>query len=286
VNALSTSDLLYGVAAPAAIAALVAWLIGLCRESGQRHAGAAALAAGTLGGYFLLSLGPLEPESHWHWLPYVLVSAAAVGPVARGSGVHCVERIPLLALVSAAAMAVLVPTWEGLDPPRWSQVALWGSLAAVSAFLLDAAAARIAGAAVPLALAAASLCGAVVLALSGNLRFAQILGAATGACAGIALVAALRRGANLTTGIALPWTLLTAGAMLVGRVNSFSDVPLASYLLIPVAPTALLLRAVGPMSRWKGLRSWALLAIPLAICGMAVALALIADAGSGEAGDW
>lgn len=288
MNPLSVQDVLRGAVAPTIVAAALAWLMGrgVASGLGLRYAGAAALAIGTLTGYALLSLGPLQPEAHWHWLPLVLMAGAFLGPLARATGISTLERYSLFAIVSFAAMFVLTPQWEGLQPPRSTHVLLWGALAAVAACSLDAAATRRPGPLLPALLTCTLCAGGVVLALSGNLRFAQILGAAAGSCFGVALVTARPSCATLAAGLALPWTLLAAGTMLSGHLHSFSEVPLASYLLTPAAPACAAIAGGVPLTRGRRISPWGQFAVGLVLCGAAAALAIIADAGGGGGGDW
>src|SRR5690606_22524823 len=115
-----------------------------------------------------------------------------------------------------------------------------------------------------------------ILAAAGSLRFAQIAGCGAAALAGMALVAYFNRAKRTADGIALPFAVFAAGMMLIGRVNSFSDVPLISYLLPPVAPLALWLTMAVPTARTAATRRWLLLSIPIVLCLLAVGLAAAA----------
>ena len=124
------------------------------------------------------------------------------------------------------------------------------------------------------------LFGAALLATSGSLRFAQVLGAGAGALCGMAAAAWLGARARplALAGISLSFTVLLAGMMLVGRVNSFSSVPLASYVLIPVAPLFLWISFAGPLSHLQGMkRATVQFALALTPCAAALVLAALAE---------
>jgi hypothetical protein len=80
-------------------------------------------------------------------------------------------------------------------------------------------------------------------------------------------------------GIALPYAVLIGGAMLIGRVNSFSDVPWASYLMIPLAAATLWLSLVGPLAKTNGMRHRLVQTLPVLVSAVAVILALVAEMG-------
>jgi hypothetical protein len=122
---------------------------------------------------------------------------------------------------------------------------------------------------------------AVVLALSGSLRFAQIALAMAAALFGIVIVAAVRRDESQLTGIALLFSVASVGCLLIGRVNSFSNVPLASYLMIPAAPLFAWCGCIAPLARYSGVkRMLAIVTVPLAILAAAVLIAAVTELGA------
>jgi hypothetical protein len=276
----SAAEILLGFVLPAVFAA--GMFLALARTSPEgvlgRFGPALAFAGGFLLGYFLLRLGPVAPESHWHWLPYGVLLALIVGPVSRAAGVTWVERVLLYALVAAVAGWWLVPTWEDLEPSRTSQLLFWAALVVLSASLLEPLAGRFSGSLLGLVLFFTMVCASGVLALGGSLRFAQIAGAGAGSLAGLAIVARWGREVDSLQGVAMGFVILIWGSLLVGRVNSFSSVPLASYVLLPLAPLSLWLFARGPLSRLEGAkRTLIAISLPLAIAGCAVILAAVAE---------
>lgn len=275
----TATDILLGFGVPVLVAAVLAWLIVRLAPAdvGGRYAAPVALAAGTAAGFWLLKLGPAAPESHWHWLPWCVLAGAATGPVGRASGATLLDRLLLFGLVATISMWWLVPDWEELDPAREMQLAAGAGVVTLSALALDALTARLTGPLLPLTLVINLGCGAAVLALSGSLRFAQIVGAGVGALCGLSLFALFDRSRLALLGGALPYAVLAGGAMLVGRVNSYSEVPLASYLLIPLAPAAAWVCVAEPPAGPSRLRRWLGLMVIVALSALAAALAYQAE---------
>ncbi len=247
----SLSDLLYGGVVPVLVAGVSCWLVqrSLPRDLGERYAATVAILAGFLTGYALLALAPWTPTAHWHWLPYALLGASVAGPIACAGSVRWFERIFLNIAVATVAGWLLVPTWEDLAPSRPVHVIAVVVCMTALAALLEPLARRMPGPLLPVILWLTMTAAAVVLALSGSLRFAQIGVAAAAACFGIMLVACSRRDTNSIAGIGLPFAVIIVGLLLIGRVNSFSNVPMAAYLLVPAAPLLLWARVVGPFAK-------------------------------------
>jgi hypothetical protein len=123
----------------------------------------------------------------------------------------------------------------------------------------------------------------VVLGLAGSLRFAQMAGCGAAALGGMAAASWIVRAARpLVSGVALPAALLVTGAMLIGRTNSFSDVPLVSYLLIPLATAALWLAATPSAVAARGWRRGARLVVPVVVATAGAILALAMEGAGGE----
>lgn len=280
---VSITDLLYGILAPAALAGALFVLLGrgLPSDIAKRFAATAGLAAGFCLGYGLLELGPWIPETHWHWLPAAVVATLAAGPVARAGGVSWLERSLLYVLLAAVTGWFLIPTWNDLEPSRTTLLAGWCGYVVLVSLLLEALCSRATGGGLPLVLILTLLAAAVVLALSGSLRFAQIAGAGMGAMLGIGVTLVWSGTKDGLRGGMLAFTVFAAGALLIGRLNSFSDVPWASYLLVPVAPLALWLSVTGPLGKVTGWKRW-LLQIGLAMLPLAAAVLLAAVAELGD----
>jgi hypothetical protein len=280
---LSLREMIYGGAAPATVAVVLFW-------AGSRYArrdvvrtftAPLALAAGFLAGYALLALGPLVPRTHWHYLPHVVLAAAVIAP-AIGRPRSVAVRMILMAVATVVATWLLVPT-SGNLPARALLTAEWAAIAVLSSAVLDFALRRINAAVALLLLSAVLTCGAVVLGLAGSLRFAQMAGCGAAALGGMAAASWIVRAARpLVSGVALPAALLVTGAMLIGRTNSFSDVPLVSYLLIPLATAALWLAATPSAVAARGWRRGARLVVPVVVATAGAILALAMEGAGGE----
>ena len=272
-------DIIFGGVMPGMVAATVMLVVRrISRSDTDRHAASLATVSGFLVGYGLLSLAPWKPAAHWHWLPYALLVAAAVGPITCIERISRLERLVLYSLVALVAGCALVPSWEDLVPSRTVHLAVFTIYVVVSAFLLRPLLAKHTGPVLPVVLWATMTATAIVLALSGSLRFAQIALAMAGALFGIVVVASVWRDDCYVNGVALMFSIATVGSLLIGRVNSFSEVPLASYLIIPVAPLSAWCGSMRPFSRLNGLKqTLARVALPLALLAIAVAMAGISE---------
>jgi hypothetical protein len=120
-----------------------------------------------------------------------------------------------------------------------------------------------------------ALAAAVVLILSGSMKFGQLALALAGAAAGCAIV--VRGSTQQSSSVApLPFATLLVGLLATGYLYSYSDVPAASYLLVAVAPLATCVASFAPGSRFnRRRRQLAELIAVAAILGLAVGLALI-----------
>ena len=98
----------------------------------------------------------------------------------------------------------------------------------------------------------------------------------TATLTGLSLIATLRRldVAALFAGPAVFFPALLLG----GAVNTFSEVPAASFILVALAPCLLWSLSLPPMRRWSG-RNLAAVAIVLVLipCVVAVVLAMRAE---------
>ncbi|MCO8122010.1 hypothetical protein NHH03_09700 [Stieleria sp. TO1_6] len=281
----SIQDILYGGLVPAVVAAavvLVAFWV-LPHSLARRYSAAAALALGLFAGYELLDLGPWLAETHWHWLPYAVLAAAVAGPVACAEGVWLFERPLLYLVVAIGAGWFLVPDWEDLQPSRTSYWIGLSIYLVVLTGLMEPLAVRFKGPLLPAVMWLTMTAAAVVLALSGSMRFAQIGIAAAFALFAIAVVGGWLADRFVVTGGVFAFAMAAVGLLMIGRVNSFSDVPMVSYAIVPAAPLALWLTVAGPLSRLTGAKALAVrIALPLLVLVIAVAIAVVAESGSSD----
>lgn len=117
---------------------------------------------------------------------------------------------------------------------------------------------------------------ATVLIYAASARFFDMTVLMTATLAGLGFVTALRK-IDTAALFAGPAIFLPA-LMLAGAENTFSEVPVASFILVAVAPYALWLLRLPPLLGWsKRARTIAVIVAVLAPCAIAVALALRAE---------
>jgi hypothetical protein len=267
-----------GVLAPAAIALALVWLLGrswLARAA-DRGVLALAVAVAVLAGCALLpGVTQLNPNRHYHWLPYIGLLAAVVGSLPPRSGGLDAARWLLLAVAALVAAWRLVPAWDDLWPPRVMSIVMLAGYFLLLTALLDTLPDRLCGVALPgiLTLVAAALM-AVLIAAAVSARFAQLGGVLMGAFAGCwigGLVAKPSAGTNLPSadkGLFPLLAMLVGGLAYVGCIDKKPEN--FAMLLLPAAPLALWACAAGPLSRLKDRRvaigaQLAVVAVPLLI---------------------
>jgi len=280
----SIIDITYGGAIPA-IVAIVVWFVIrrlLPGQFGENYPASISVLVGFLTGYGLLSLAPWTPTAHWHWLPYTMLGAAVIGPLCSFRGLHKILSLLLALLITVLAGWLLVPTWDDLVPSRITYIIIFVAYVAVLASLLEPLSKRVSGRLFGVVLWGTMTGAAIVLAASGSLRFSQIALAGAGALFGCVVVAFLNKDSNPLQGVALLFSTLVVGSLMIGRVNSFSEVSLVSYMLVPLAPLFLWFSILGPLSRLTGNKRIIVhLGMPFVVVAGSVLLAVIADLSGG-----
>ena len=233
---LSLTDLGLGILLPAVISAVIVLLAGrLVRAERTRVFPATAFALATAAGLAALDLVPWQPESHWHWMPWLLMASAIPSCLPDKRGWLRLQWIGWLALIGAASV-LLVPDWKDLIASQNVLRASLCCLAIVNAVTFAACVRNAAPTWVLRHLVIGTLLMSVLLLLSGSLLFSQIGLAGFGASCG--LLFAEWRGAKMSVmTLAVPVSLFFAGMMLIAQVNSYSSVPAVAYLLCAVHPT-------------------------------------------------
>lgn len=198
----------------------------------------------------------------WHGLPRAALILLVVGLVSRWLGLLVSRLLDarrqwgatlLVWAVRAAVVAVVAP---GLVPATWAVEFEWAKPALVVAMLalwvaLDSVARDRAGSEVAAYLAAAFLAAAAVLIHHHTARFMDLALMCGCAAAGVA-VATFPTRADASGAVPLGVVGLP-GLMLNGRYLVESQVPVASFWLVALAPLALLpflIPAVGRLPRW------------------------------------
>lgn len=265
----------WGVALPAAITAVGHLLFrdpaDALSAGRSRFGGALALGGGFLAAFAGFDWAPMQPTDAWHWLPYLALGAvlldllALLRPEARW--------LPILWRLPAAAVAawLLVPTFSDLETtrPYWQLgltlgiFALWETL--------DVLTRSWPGSSYPFALGLVTLAAPPLLLLSGNAKLAQLSGVVPVIVLTTALLAWLKGQPHLTNGLIGGVAVLLPGMVLEGYWNSFSGIPLVSYLFIAAAPLAGLLLVLPPK-----VARFAVFFVPVAI---GLILAVLATSG-------
>lgn len=254
---LTVNDVLFGFVIPLVIAAVIDRSVARPGNFAALRNIAAnlGLAAGFVAGVWLLKLSPLRPTAHWHYLPYIAMVAAIAAIVGGAWGPFA--RSVTAAVVLGATAYLLVPTWDDLKPTRMVLIVGW----AVAAFGLDTLTSALPSRHSPKVIAAIGIATAFGVAslmlMAGSLRFAQFGGCMAAVFCGLALSrwrlsrskeSAISAQPSSWPEISLIFVCLAAGVTLVGQLNSFSDVPLLCYVLVPLAPLGLWVSAV-PVSQ-------------------------------------
>jgi hypothetical protein len=265
---MPTEPLKYGLLLPAIIAAAcgsLLWMRSKTPGSGRLLA-AAGVGLGWLAAIFALGLVPFLPESAqaWHWLPALVVLGMIAGRLPEAWPV----RVIAAACLALATAFALVPDWEDLSPRRLQlQVLLGGGVFLLA--LLDRPIRATGGRASALLLAAIAGAAAAVLELGGTGMFAQMAGALAAALIGIAFVA---HRPGVAAGFMPLVAVLLPGLLATGRFHTYSQVPLASCLLVSAAPLAL---ALPFAPGWR--RVFIQAGVILILIGAAVGLAYYAE---------
>lgn len=272
-------DLIYGLAVPATVALVVCLIRKFWKaDFFDRYAAVLAIAPGFAYGYFRLKLGPVDPDADWEFLPYALIGACAIGPAAVASGTTWFDRALLYAVSAAVLGWLIIPTWDDLEPSRQVYARVLVAYVVVVASCLEPAADKLPGPVAPAVMTFTCAGAAIVVALSDSARFGQIPGLAVGSFGGMTLAACLDRKQNSLRGAAPLIAGLLTGMMVIAKAMTFSEIPLASYLLIPAAPLLMCFAAVGPLAKLTGFkRVLAQLLPPLIAVGVAAGLAISSE---------
>ncbi len=246
------------VLAPAIVAAALSVLSRrfLEPELHYRAGNAWAMVGGFITAYLLLPWAPKIPTESWHWIPYLAIATALIGPAAVAKGVSMGERVAIVILLATIGGLLLIPTWPDLQPARYRYAVGLACSFTVVWLLLAPLVGRVPSASFAFLFAAILIGGAAVLVLSGNLKIAQLAVAAAFSLCGCAGVAYFRTEEGIFRG-ALPLiTVLLIGLMFTGYIESYSSVPVASYVTVVVAPLGLWLAELG--IRGESVRRWQL----------------------------
>lgn len=255
-----------GALLPAAVSGVL--LVLAVRRNG-RWAALRPLAAsvGFFAGYAALTWAwrPIDPTNPWHWLPGLALAAAAAEILRRKTQIAARAGLGILAgfvLTDADVPARLLT----IGCVAVGILAVWT--------VLDRRTALSPGPLVPLLLLAVSAAGSAVLMLAGNAKLAQ-LGGVLAAVQGAAMLVAWRYPASSVPRDAVPcFGVVLFGLLLQGHLNNYTDVSLASFLLVAFSPLALFAGLLKPLRDSKR-RPIIEAGGVLALLGLALVLALV-----------
>ena len=240
--------------------------------------GALALAGGLALGNFTRGLLPWwSMELGWPSLFPATLAAIGGGVVAvrAMSAQGCQWGLALRLITTAGCAFWLAPTGSPLTHLGFYALLFFTSALNWEAFRRSGAQSLGHGALLALTIPW-GVAAAIVLIHAHSARFCDLAVLQTATLAGLGFIAALRRldVAALFAGPAVFFPAL----MLGGAGNTFSEVPVMSFILVALAPCALWTLRLPPMRRRSG-RALAIAAIIVVLipCAMAVALAMRAE---------
>ncbi len=254
---------------PAALAAAAVFAV-LLLSGGRRWAtpGAAlALAAGMAIGNWYRPALPWLPEGlpwnpalpRWHWLLWLGGAALAFGVLIRLPQIPLVIRWLAIAAAAGFMAWLLVPVEllpeDGHKNTTWT-IALFALVVFAEWVLIEHLCQHVPGGSIPLGLTLTFLAGAAVLLHAGTMRFTDVATFLAASLLGIATAARQQADAG---GMAPGVAVLLPGLLLSGQTTMVSDSevpvpPLTSFLLVALAPLALLPTLLPPFRRWQGVR--------------------------------
>lgn len=273
---VSPQVMLLGMLLPALVAGLSFWLLKkfLPTDMANRWAPSVCLIGGFLPGYFLSDVGYWPPTSHWQWLPVAILPAVIFGPLSREFGFGHVIRSFIFIPSACIAVWLLVPTWDSLEPSRLVHMLAWGGFLWLVMALLEPLTDKITAPTLAAVFIGTLLGGAIVVVQGGSTLFAKVLLIAMFGMGGLFLVVLMIARKDHLHGIACLFTLLLGGTILNGQVNTFTNVPLASYLLILLAPLTMWISRFGPLAHWgESAKTAVTIALPAITCLLAIFLA-------------
>ena len=224
-------------------------------------------AATSLGGP---SIGEAIVTTPRLWLPWCVVLAGIAGTIGR------LPWMPTAVLRVAAALAATILLVSPAIQTETSWLAPIFALALVAEWeLIDAVGRQAPGGVLPLSLALVFGAAAVVSLHAHTGMYADAALILAACCLGVAISSAIRNGD--ASGLAPVVSVGVPGLMLMVRNQTFSEVPLAGFVAIAVAPLGLIPAALmlkcgcGP----KWLLSTAIIVGPAAVAAIGVVLAMM-----------
>jgi len=266
-------QMLPSAALGAAVAAALLFIFACWWKSASRSAGAIAIGAGYVAGHALAAgWSPFSPRSATHWLFWfavIGVIAAVADALVRPKGT--VRLVTWAIICTIACRLILQPkfsyAWSAAE--GWLRVFAIALGVVVLTCCLDLIERRPFGTATLFSVTTV-LCGGtcVALILSGSLLLGQLACILTAIAATCFLLIIALAAPFHPSGAAAPLSLVCAGLWLSGFF--YAELPVASALLLAVAP-AMVLLPVGKES----CPQWRVLACRIALVAVPVAIAVV-----------
>lgn len=275
---ITPEDLGYGFVIPA-VAALLSMVI-MRRippvEFGRRYAPTIGLVLGFELGYWLLGLGELRTRPHFHWLPIAMIAVGVVNISVEALGSSALDRLLSYVVITLIAGWFLVPDYPRLPLPWQQSLAVWTAMVVLLSLAYRPLVARCQGTLLPVIYLVMAGCAAVLALVSGSMERAQSVGALAGAFFGLSLAALFDSKSRQLDGVTFPTVFFFCSMMMISQTNSFSQIPVPAYYILPLAPLGLWLSGAGKKSSgiFGGLLKFLL---PVLICLAAVGWALYVE---------
>jgi hypothetical protein len=266
--------LLTAVLPALAFAAVIMAAVLLVRgsEQGPLAAAVGLIAGAGLGFWLKDGLVLISSDSAWNRLPAAALAAVWLGRVARFPQLHPNAGWLLRAATAIGVAWLVIPTDARKDADWLTPV--FAALVFANWVILERLAAEPPGGTVPFCLAVVFLAVAGVVIHAGWERVMNAAIVLAAAFAGIAVVARLWR---VDAGGAVPAAaVMSPGLLLMGKLETFTDVPWQAFALPAVAP--LLLAEALPLSNVKSGRARLLLMLLMVLIPLAAALYMAHDA--------
>jgi hypothetical protein len=261
-------DILSQLLIPAAIGALITFAI-LLLIFGDRVAVLAAALATVVAFVWVNYKRPIF--DNWGpelvglaFIPILCLIAQIDGLLTRNEGVPWWGKWRLRIGVGLLAALLLLPKeWQ----EKWWPIAAYAAAIAISWGGLDELTKQSPGGNIPLLLSISFFMSSLLILHAHFGKASEALNIPAASLLGIALVSFLR---PTDVGGALPGSLVMFYSCLVmGHVESYSDVPMKAFLIAGLSPIALSLAACPPINqwtgRWKWLITWLLCLVPAGV---------------------
>lgn len=247
-------------------------------ETGRMIGGALALGGGLAAGNFTRGLLPWwSLETGWPSLFPATLAAIGGGVVATllSSRRDCRWGLALRLITAAGCAWWLTPAGTASSRVGFFLLLFTGSSLNREALRREASQ-SLGRAALPALLLPWGAAAATVLIHAHSARFCDLAVLLTATQAGISLTVFLRK-LDVAAHFAGPAVFFPA-LMLGGAANTFSEVPVASFILVALAPCALWSLRLPPARRWSGrTRATAACVVIVIPCAVAVILAARAE---------